>query len=195
MLEEAVEIIRQLWEGGYVNYRGEHFDVESAKIWDVPDRVPDIGIAVSGAQSCELAGRFADAMVAIEPDEKLGKQFDAAGGAGKPRIGQVALCYDTDEQRAVERALAQFRWFGLGWKVNAELPGPSAFDAATQFVRPDDIASSISCGPDVATHVEAVKAFVDAGFTHVALVQIGGDAQEEFIRWSEGELLPALRAL
>jgi G6PDH family F420-dependent oxidoreductase len=195
MLVEAVEIIRQLWDGGYVNYRGKHFDVESAKLWDLPDPLPQIGIAVSGQQSCELAGRHADAMVSTEPDSSLGEKFDAAGGRGKPRIGQVAISYDTDEHRAVERAHEQFRWFGLGWKVNAELPGPSAFDAATQFVRPDDVASSISCGPEVGKHVEAVRAFVDAGYTHVALVQIGGDAQGKFIEWSQRELLPALRAL
>ncbi len=53
MLAEAVEIIRALFGGGYVNHRGEHFDVESAKLWDLPDRPPPIGVAVSGTQSCE----------------------------------------------------------------------------------------------------------------------------------------------
>jgi G6PDH family F420-dependent oxidoreductase len=195
MLVEAVEIIRELWDGGYVNYRGEHFDVESAKIWDVPNPLPQIGIAVSGKQSCELAGRFADAMITTEPEARLGELFDEAGGAGKPRIGQVAISYDTDEQRAIERAHEQFRWFGLGWKVNAELPGPASFEAASQFVKPDDVASAISCGPDVSKHVEAVKAFVDAGFTHVALVQIGGEAQAPYIDWAQRELLDELRKL
>jgi len=93
----------------------------------------------------------------------------------------------------VARAHDQFRWFAGGWKVNAELPGTSAFAAASQFVRPDDIAEAFSCGPDVAAHVEAVRPFVDAGFTHVALVQVGGDTQPEFLRFAEAELLPALR--
>jgi alkanesulfonate monooxygenase SsuD/methylene tetrahydromethanopterin reductase-like flavin-dependent oxidoreductase (luciferase family) len=43
-----VEIIRALWAGGSVTYRGKHFDVESAKVWDLPDTAPPIGIAVSG---------------------------------------------------------------------------------------------------------------------------------------------------
>jgi G6PDH family F420-dependent oxidoreductase len=194
MLREAVEIIRALWRGRYVTYDGEFFEVQSAKVWDLPPELPPIGIAVSGDQSCRLAGELADVMIAVEPNPKLGKAFDAAGGAGKPRVGQVPVCYDADEKEAVRRAHDQFRWFGGGWKVNAELPGPSAFAGASRFVTEDDVASSIPCGPVVGRHVEAVRTFVDAGFTHVALVQVGGDQQEPFARWFAAELRPALVA-
>ena len=85
--------------------------------------------------------------------------------------------------------------FGLGWKVNADLPNPDSFEAATQFVTPDQVAEALSCGPDVEAHLAAVKPYVEAGFTEVALVQIGAAQQEPFIRWAERELLPALRSL
>jgi hypothetical protein len=98
-----------------------------------------------------------------------------------------------DRDAAVQTAHEQFRWFAGGWKVNAELPGTAGFAAATQFVRPDDVAEAIACGPDVAAHVEAVRPFVDAGFTHVALVQIGGQTQADFVSFAARELLPALR--
>jgi G6PDH family F420-dependent oxidoreductase len=195
MLREAVEIIRQLWAGGYVTYDGEHFEVRSAKIWDLPETLPDLGIAVSGPQSTALAGELADVMIAVEPDPQLGQDFDDAGGAGKPRIGQLGVSYDLDERTAVRRAHEQFRWFGGGWKINSELPGPSAFDAASQFVREEDVAQQIPCGADVDKVVEAVKQFVDAGFTHVALVGIGGDQQQAFIDWAAKELLAAVREL
>ncbi len=71
-LREAVAIIRSLLEGGYVNHPGKHFDVESAKIWDLPAEPVPIGIAVSGAQSCALAGELADLMIAVEPEPELG---------------------------------------------------------------------------------------------------------------------------
>jgi G6PDH family F420-dependent oxidoreductase len=195
MLREAIEIIRGLFGGDYLTYDGEYFDADSAKIWDLPDTPPPIGVAVSGPQSCQLAGELADAMMAVEPSQELGDAFDAAGGAGKPRVGQVPVCFDRDEEAAVARAHEQFRWFAGGFKVNAELPGPTAFDAASQFVRPEDVAEEIPCGDDVQAVVEAVRPFVDAGFTHVALVQVGGDHQDEFIRWANEELLPALRSL
>ena len=195
MLVEAVEIIRKLWAGGYVRYEGTHFQVESAKLWDLPDEPPPIGIAVSGPRSCRLAGEHGDALIGVEPRPEFGRTFDEHGGAGKPRIGQLAVSYDTDTEAAKERAHTEFRWFTGGWKVMAELPGPSAFDAAGRFVRREDVARQIPCGPDVEAYTDAVRSFVDAGFSHVVLVQVGGSHQEEFLRWSEKELLPALRSL
>jgi G6PDH family F420-dependent oxidoreductase len=193
MLVEAVEIIRRLWEGGTVTYRGKHFDVESAKVWDLPDTPPPIGIGVSGPASCRVAGEHADVMIAVEPRRELGEMFDSAGGVGKPRIGQIALSYDPDEDIALKRAIDQFRWFTGNWRVNAELPVPASFDAASKTVRAEDVSSQMPCGPDVERHVAGIRAFEAAGFTQIALVQVGGDTQEEFIDWAATELLPALR--
>jgi len=195
MFVEALNIIRELFAGGYVTFRGEHFDVESAKIWDLPDVPPPIGVAVSGPQSCEIAGILGDLMIATEPKASLGERFDAAGGAGKPRIGQLPICYDRDRKSAMARAHEQFRWFSGGWKVNSELPSTAGFAAASQFVRPEDVAQSIPCGDDVDAVVQAAKEFADAGFTHLALVQIGGEHQAPFFDWAESDLLAALRAL
>ncbi|MEC4019111.1 LLM class F420-dependent oxidoreductase [Streptomyces sp. H27-D2] len=195
MLAEAVEIIRELFAGGYVAHHSSHFDVESARLWDLPDRPPPIGVAVSGEWSCELAGRLADLVIAVEPKAELLEAFDRHGGAGKPRVGQLPVSYDPDRAAAVRRAHEQFRWFGGCWKVNAELPTPASFAAATRFVRPEDVAGAIPCGDDVADFVEAVRPYVEAGFTEVALIQVGGDAQHGFLDWAQQTLLPALREL
>ncbi len=194
MLGEAIDIIRALWTGDYVNYRGRHFEVDSARLWDRPDTPPPLGVAVSGGQSCALAGARADVMIAVEADASLVERFGRSGGAGKACVGQVPVSYDPDRDAALERALRLFGWFGGGWKVNAELPGPAAFEAAAQYVRPEDVAAAIPCGDRVEDFVAAVRRFTDAGFTHVALCQVGGDHQEGFLRWAEKELLPALRA-
>ncbi|MGR8010838.1 LLM class F420-dependent oxidoreductase [Streptomyces hypolithicus] len=192
MLEEAVEIIRALFAGGDVSHHGTHYDVENARLWDLPDQPPPIGIAVSGETSCSLAGRLGDLVIATEPKRELVDAFDRHGGTGKPRVGQLPVCYDTDRDTAIARAHDQFRWFGGGWKVNSELPGPAGFAGATQFVRREDIAESIPCGPDVSAFVDAVRPYAETGFTEIALVQIGGGHQQPFIDWAEKELLPAL---
>ncbi|WP_409234550.1 LLM class F420-dependent oxidoreductase [Streptomyces sp. PA5.6] len=195
MLEEAVEIIRALFTGDNVNHEGTHFDVANARLWDVPDELPPIGIAVSGERSCTLAGQHADLVIATEPKAELIESFDRHGGRGKPRVGQLPVCYDTDKDAAIARAHDQFRWSVGGWPVNSELPGPSGFSGATQFVTKKDMAEQIPCGDDVDEFVEAVRPFAEAGFTEIALVQVGGDQQRPFIDWAEKKLLPALREL
>jgi alkanesulfonate monooxygenase SsuD/methylene tetrahydromethanopterin reductase-like flavin-dependent oxidoreductase (luciferase family) len=148
---------------------------------------------VSGPGSCRLAGRQADALIATEPRAELGQMFEEAGGSGKPRIGQIALSYDPDERTAVQRAMEQFRWFTGGWRVNAELPVPASFEVASRTVRKQDVAAQMPCGPDLERHVAGIRQFEATGFTHLALVQVGGDTQEQFISWAATELLPALR--
>ncbi|WP_043726950.1 LLM class F420-dependent oxidoreductase [Kutzneria sp. 744] len=194
MLGEALEIISRLFNGGHVDFVGRHFRVDSAKLWDLPEQRVPVGVAVSGPQSVELFAPSADAMIAVEPDADLCRQWRKAAPDADRIIGQLAVCFDRDELAAIVRAHEQFRWFGGGWKVNSELPGPPAFAGATQFVRPEDVAASIPCGPEVKPIVEAVAKFQDAGFTDVALVQIGGDHQHEFLDFAREELLPALRA-
>ena len=193
MLEEATLIIKALLDGGYVNFKGAHYRVDSAKLWDLPEERVEIGVAVSGEQSIQTFGPVADHLVAVEPSRSIVEQWDAAHGAESRKLGQLPVCWDTDRDRAIRTAHEQFRWFGGGWKVNAELPGPAGFAGATQFVRPEDVAESIPCGPDIDAIVAAVRQFEDAGFTDVALVQIGDERQEEFLQAAEKEILPALR--
>lgn len=195
MLEEAVEIIGALFDGGDVSHHGTHFDVENARLWDLPGTRVPIGVAVSGPASCALAGRSADLVIATEAKSALLDGFDRHGGTGKPRVGQLPVCYDHDRGAAVARAHEQFRWSVGGWKVNSELPGPESFAQATELVRPEDVASAIPCGQDVEEFVDAVRAYSEAGFTEIALVQVGGEHQQSFISWAEKSLLPALREL
>ena len=196
MFSEAVDIIAGIFdsEGSY-NHHGKHFNVDSAVLWDRPETGVPIGVAVSDEASCRLAGKKGDVLIAVEPKPELVQMFDEFGGSGKPRVGQIAVAYDPDRDRAVERAHDQFRWFGLGWKVNADLPGPSSFEAATSFVTPEQIGEQLPYGPDVDEYVEKTKPFIDAGFDEVALVQMGADQQKPFFEWAEKELLPALREL
>jgi G6PDH family F420-dependent oxidoreductase len=194
MLEEALEIVMRLFDGGYVTHRGQHFRVDSAKLWDLPDTRVPVGVAVSGPQSVAAFAPKADVMIAVEPDAELSQAWDAAS-PGRPsrKVGQLPVSWDRDVEAATARAHEQFRWFAGGWKVNAELPGTSGFEAASRFVRPEDVADQIPCGTDVGAVVEAVRKFADAGFTDVALVQIGGETQGEFLAAAESDLLPALR--
>jgi G6PDH family F420-dependent oxidoreductase len=192
-LNEALEIIRSLLGGDTLTYSGNHFEVSDARVYDLPPEPVPVAVAMSGPTSAKLAGEHGDAMVAVQPRPEYVQLFDAAGGSGKPRYGQVSVCYGPDEGTCRRIAHEQNRFNALGWKVMAELPNPEAFAAATQYVRPEDVAQTVPCGPDLGQHVSAIRDFVDAGFTHVAIVQVGGENQHRFLHWAERELLPALR--
>ncbi|MEP7737256.1 LLM class F420-dependent oxidoreductase [Nocardioides sp. 31GB23] len=198
MLVEALEIIRALHAGDLVTYRGEHFDVDSSRIWDLPDEPVRLALAVAGDKGVQRFAPLADDLIAVEPDPDLVSSWNAVDGAprigdGARAIGQIPICWDPDEDAARERAHAQFRWFAGGWKVNADLPTTSGFAGATQFVRPEDVAENIPCGPDLDKIVEAVSAFEDAGFTDVALVQVGDEQQQRFLDEAAEPLLAKLR--
>jgi G6PDH family F420-dependent oxidoreductase len=156
-----------------------------------------IGAAVSGPDSIARFAALADHLVAVEPDADAVRAWDEARSSDLPasrKIGQVPICWDRDEERAVARAHEQFRWFAGGWKVNADLPTTEAFEAASQFVRPEDVSQQITCGPDLDAIVESVSAYWEAGFTDVAIVQVGDEGQDEFLSSAAGPLLEKLRA-
>jgi G6PDH family F420-dependent oxidoreductase len=202
MLAEAIEVIRKLHEGELVTHRGEFFDVDTARVWDLPEHGVPIATAVSGEAGIERFAPLSDHLIAVEPDGSLIETWNAVDGAsriggssdGARAIGQIPICWDPDEDTAKKRAHDQFRWFGGGWAVNADLPTPAGFAGATQFVTPDDVAESIPCGPDLDAVVEAVSAYWKAGFTDIALVQIGDEGQEEFLAEAAGPLLEKLRS-
>ncbi|RJL24772.1 TIGR03557 family F420-dependent LLM class oxidoreductase [Bailinhaonella thermotolerans] len=195
MLREAIEIIRALFSGDYVDYEGEFFDVDSARIYDRPDTPVPIAVAASGAESGAIAADLGDALIATEPKAEIVRAFEYDGGTPKPKYGQIPVYYDTDARRAEEHAGRLWRFGVAGWKVMSELPAPVNFAAHSSFVRPGDVAKSVPCGPELEVYLDAVRKYVEAGFTHIALCQIGADRQADFLDWARRELLPALRSL
>jgi G6PDH family F420-dependent oxidoreductase len=189
MLEEAIEIIRLLWEGGYQTHRGEFFDVEQARLYTLPDEPPEIALAAAKPLAAQLAGRAADAFINVAPDPEAIEQFEEAGGAGKPKYGQITGCWAASEEEAAKTACEIWPNAGLGGDLSYELPLPLHFEQATQDVTPEQIAESIPCGPAPERWLEDLREYEQAGYTHVYFHQIGYD-QEGFLRFWSDELAP-----
>lgn len=199
MLAESIKLIRELLSGDLIDFRGEFYEVDSARIWDVPEVPVTIAVSMTGEKAVEKLAVAADHLINVAPDREIVEGWQerrqATGVLPEGRvIGQVPVCWDPDRAAAVERAHDQFRWFGGGWAVNADLPTPAGFAAATRFVRPEDVAEAIPCGPDLDAIVAAVAPYRDAGFTDIALVQIGDEGQQRFLDEAAQPLLAALRA-
>jgi G6PDH family F420-dependent oxidoreductase len=189
MLEEAIHIMRELWEGGFVDHDGEYYTVENARIYTLPETPPPIHVAASGAESGELAGMIGDGLISTSPDKATVQAFDDAGGTGKPKYAQVTVCWATDEDEAKETALKYWGYTGLPGQLSQELALPQYFQEAAQLVTKDVIARSVVCGPDAAKYHEQIRTYVDAGFTHVYIHQVGPD-QDGFFQFAKKELLP-----
>ena len=194
-LVEAIEIIRRLHTGELVTYDGEYFRVDSARIWDVPEDGVPIGVAASGDKSVERFAPLADHLIQVEPDADVVTSWNETHDGGSRVIGQIPICWDPDKDAAIAKAHDQFRWFAGGWSVNADLPTPAGFAAASKFVRPEDVAEAIACGPDLDELAESVRPFLEAGFTDLAFVQVGDEGQDRFLAEAAGPLLEKVRAL
>lgn len=192
MLEEAIAVIRQLWEGGYQSFDGVYYEVDNARIYTLPPRSTQIMVAAAGPSAARLAGECGDGLIGTSPDRELIQSFDAAGGSGKPRYGQLTVCYDTDEQRAIQTAKRIWPNAGLPGELSQELPLPRHFEQACQLVTDEMVAQSVVCGPDPRKHLEKIQKYAEAGFDHIYMHQVGPD-QESFFRFYEREIIPQLK--
>ena len=190
-LSEAIDIIQGLLAGDLTNYRGQYLDLDHARLYDRPEHKPPLVIAAGGVEAARLAGRKGDGLIATEPRADLIEAFASSGGSG-PRYAEVALCYAEREEEAKKTAHRYFRWSVTGWPVMAELPDTEGFAAASKHVSPDVVAKLVSCGPSPDKHLQAIGRFVEAGYDHIILVQVGPQ-QDAFIDFFERELAPALR--
>jgi G6PDH family F420-dependent oxidoreductase len=190
LLEEAIEVIRLLWQGGEQTYRGTHYTVDHAQLYTLPEQPIPIAVAASKPHAAALAGRAGGGLVTTEPNEETVAQYEQAGGNG-PRYGQVRLCWHEDEEQARQTVFELWRHSGLGGTINQELPRPSDFDAVAESVTVEMATEGVPCGPDPAPVLEEIERWQEAGFDRIALHQVGPD-QEGFFRFWERELQPQL---
>lgn len=193
MLEEAVQVMRQLWQGGLQSHRGKYYTVDNARIYSLPDKPVAVAVAAAGPKAAELAGRIGDALVGTEPSAGTVKAFDAAGGKGKPRHGQFSFCWGETKEQAVQTAYEIWPTSGLKGPLNTELALPSYFEQAAAMVTKEDIEQAVVCGPDPQPILEKIRKFEEAGYDHIYLHQIGHD-QEGFFRFYKRELQPRMRS-
>jgi coenzyme F420-dependent glucose-6-phosphate dehydrogenase len=191
MLEEAIEAIRELWTGELISHRGKHYTIENARLYTLPDAPPPLVVAAAGPNAAELAGRLGDGVVGVSPQVDVVEAFDAAGGGGKPRYGQVQVCWAEDEEEAKRTALEWFPNIALPGDLSQELPQPAQFEEASELLSEDDMAEIVACGPDPDRHLEMIGRFTEAGFDHVYVHQIGPD-QEGFMDFYAREVLPRI---
>jgi G6PDH family F420-dependent oxidoreductase len=191
MLEEAIAIVRELWAGDEVTYRGSFYTVENARIYDPPTPPPPIVVSAFGPAAAKLAGRVGDGLWMTGPDQDTVDTWRAAGGSG-PIYAQLTLCWAEDRDDALKTAHRVWPTSGVPGQLSQDLATPALFEQAASTVTPEMVAESVPCGPDPQPVLDEVRALIDVGVDHVYLHQIGPD-QEGFCRFWTEALAPALR--
>ena len=193
MLEEAVEVIRKLFSGDQVSHHGEHYTVENAQLFTLPEEPPPILVSAYGESTARSAAEVGDGFWSVGPQAAV-DVWEDAGGDG-PRYTQLTVCYAESEDEAVETAHEWWPNSALPGELGALLPTPVHFEQAAKMVSKEDMAqSSVVTSPDPEAHVESIRKAVDAGYDHVYVHQIGPD-QESFFEFYENEVLPAVEDL
>jgi len=193
MLEEAVNVIRQLWGGGLVEHHGKHYTVDRARLYSLPGEAPPLAMAAAAEGAADLAGRLGDALISTAPDPEIVKTFERAGGKGRPKYGQIHVCVSESREEAIETAYTCWRNAALAGELGQELPLPRYFKQATAALTREDVAEQVVCGDDPGEHRAKIDEFSDAGFDHVYVHQVGDD-QDAFVRFYERSVLPAVAA-
>jgi G6PDH family F420-dependent oxidoreductase len=188
MLEEAVHVIRQLWDGGVTHHRGLHYTVEHARLYSLPDEPPPIHMSGFGPKAIALAAQIADGYINTAPDAAALVEYRRHGGCGSAQ-GGIKVCWADDEAEA--RRTARRLWPNecLPGELAQVLPTPEHFAQASALVTEDMVAEAVPCGPDPERHVAAIQAFFDAGYDEVYVQQIGPD-QDGFLRFYERKIRP-----
>lgn len=192
MLEEALQIIRNLFTGEQISHHGRYYTVENARLYTLPDEPVPIDVSAFGPQAAESAARIGDGLITMMPDRALVERFRRGGGGAKPVYGGFKACWGPDRREAVRTAHRLWANERLPGELGQILPTPRHFEQASELVTPEQVASAVPCGDDPDAHVEAMHAFVDAGFDTVYVQQIGED-QQGFFDFYRTKVLPRLR--
>ena len=192
MLEESVDVIRQLFTGATVSHRGEFYTVDTARLYTLPDQPPPIYLSGFGPKATSLAARIADGYINTAPDADLLAQFKEQSG-GKPAQAGVKVSFASTEDEGVDIAHRLWANAGLPGELAQVLPSPKHFEQASQLVTREMTAESVVCGPDLERHVDAFAPYVDAGYDEVYVANMGPH-YGPMIRAYGDKVLPALRS-
>lgn len=190
MLEEAVDLMRELWTGEIVTRHGSHFTTENARIYTTPVGTLPVLVSAFGPEAAALAGRIGDGLFTTAPDTDALDRFRSEGGTG-PAVATVKVCWAADEETARKTAHRLWAHSGVPGASTVELSMPEHFEEAAEVVTPEMLAEKIPCGPDPDVHLQHLRKFLDAGFDEVHLGQIGDD-QAGFLDFFAQELAPKL---
>jgi G6PDH family F420-dependent oxidoreductase len=191
MLEEAIEVMRELWRGDFVYHYGKHYTVENARIYTRPAQPPKVFVSAFGDKSFEFALRVGDGFITTQPDVEKVQRWKAAGD--KPTQAGYKVCVADTEDEGVKIAHHLWANAGLPGELSQVLPSPKHFEQASELVTEDMTRESTTCGKDADQHIAAFTPYADAGFDEIFIANMGPNYRDFFALYG-ADVLPRLRS-
>jgi G6PDH family F420-dependent oxidoreductase len=186
MLEEAVAVIRLLWQGGQRSHHGRHYTVENAEVYDLPAEPSPILVSGFGPKAIRLAAAIGDGFCTTSPDPEAIRLYRSEGGTGPVHAG-TKVCFMDSREQAEETVLRLWPNEGLPGELAQVLPTPAHFEQACELVTGEQLATPL--GPDLDDHVASLRQYADAGVDELFVQQIGPEQDAFFTTWAR-EVLP-----
>ena len=174
----AVTIIAELFTGEQLTHHGRRYQVDTARLYSVPEVPPPIYVSGFGEQSARLAARIADGFICMGPQADLIKLYRDEGGGDRPIQGGIKGCWAPDAGQARKTMHRIWPNDSIPGEAAQLLPLPRHFEQLAQLITEDMV--SAPCGPDPEAYVGAIKAYEQAGFDEVYLGQVGGRLEGAF---------------
>ncbi len=200
---EAVRIIRELWEGDHVQYKGRTWNVDG-KLYDHPaSNIPLYIVATAGPKSARLSGLYGDGLITAgnllksNPNVKAAWDMGVRESGGDPRTKPIIVEHwamagnKEDAREAVEKWRFIVKAWTHGYYDNIS---PQQIQArAEKEIKLEDVLNEFTISNDPKVHLSAIKELTEHGATHI-VVHSGSPNQLETVDFFGREVLPAIHS-
>lgn len=142
MLEEAVEVIRELFSGQLITHHGKHYRIDTARLYSLPDSPPPVFMSGFGEKAIKLLARLPDGYICVQPNPDFVRLYRDSGGGDRPVQGGLKVCWDTDAGQA--RKTMHRLWPNETSRGSAPTPTPDSTRCTSARSAPGTPASSSS---------------------------------------------------
>jgi coenzyme F420-dependent glucose-6-phosphate dehydrogenase len=202
-LEEAIEIMRRLWAGEHLTYRGKYFQTRAAHLYVQSAEPIPLLVAAMGPSSARLVGQYADGWMATgaagarEPYAALWPSVEAGARAGGRDPGtiqrwiELEVVYAKDQAQGLRDAR---RWDGTLVRDRDKygIYDPRDLQYYGGLLPDATVRRNWLISDDPAAHVALAEVYIQLGFTHLFFHHPGLD-QPAFLRFYGEQVLPVLR--
>jgi G6PDH family F420-dependent oxidoreductase len=174
-----------------VSVRGRHFRADGAYLHSRPERRPPIYVSAFGPKALDVAARIGVGFISTQPDAEMISAFKEKSG-GRPAAGGVKVAWADTRDEGVDHAHRLWSNAGLPGELAQVLPSPQHFEQASSLVTRESTADSVVAGPDVAEHLQQLRAYAAAGYDEVYVANMGPHYLPMIEAYGR-EVLPGLR--